>query len=163
MRPIDADKLEAKCKEIIAQEREYGTATVSWAHAYESFLDLLETAPTLTADDYFDAVDRINPCPNRRYTLLGALTENVPRWIPVTDHMPEDDENIKFFEQGNLKFATVLVYGKETGVYMGNRINISPCGIPCIDVNATNGWEWSCGCKNTTHWMPLPEEPEEEK
>lgn len=71
MRPIDADKLEAKCKVIIAQEREYGTATVSWAHAYESFLDLLETTPTITADDYFDAVDRIKPCPNCGAPMKG--------------------------------------------------------------------------------------------
>ena len=61
MRPIDADKLEAKCKEIIAQEREYGTATVSWAHAYESFLDMLETTPTIEPQ----------------------------RWIPVTERLPD--------------------------------------------------------------------------
>jgi hypothetical protein len=55
MRPIDADKLEAKCKEIIAQEREYGTATVSWAHAYESFLDMLETTPTIEPQRWIPA------------------------------------------------------------------------------------------------------------
>lgn len=64
------------CKGIIAQEWNHKAAPVSWAQAFATFLDLLETAPTLTADDYFDAVDRIKPCPNCRYTLFGELTEN---------------------------------------------------------------------------------------
>lgn len=37
------------CKEVIAQEWNHKAAPVSWAHAYESFVDSLETAPTVDA------------------------------------------------------------------------------------------------------------------
>lgn len=37
------------CKEVIAQEWNHKAAPVSWAHAYESFVDSLETAPAVDA------------------------------------------------------------------------------------------------------------------
>ena len=55
MRPIDACKLEAQCKEIIAHEWNKKAAPVSWAHAYESFLDMLETATTIDAQQWIPA------------------------------------------------------------------------------------------------------------
>lgn len=47
MRPIDADALEQSCKEIIADDWNKRTSPVSWADAYEEFLDELENAPTV--------------------------------------------------------------------------------------------------------------------
>lgn len=137
MRIIDADKLEAKCKEIIAQERKYGTATVSWAQAYESFLDLLETTPTITADDYFDAVDRIKPCPKCRYTLLGALTEDEPRWISVTERLPECR-------------VPVLTYGRKGAVGIGF---VQPTSVTA---DGKVYFYARYGDSLPTHWMPLP-------
>ena len=55
MRLIDADKLEAQCKEIIAHEWNKKAAPVSWAHAYESFLDMLETATTIDTKQWHPA------------------------------------------------------------------------------------------------------------
>lgn len=144
MRQIDADKLEAKCKEIIAHEWNKKAAPVSWAHAYESFLDLLETAPTITADDYFDAVDRIKPCPNCRYTLLGALTEDVPRWIPVTERLPDA-------RKGE---AEVLTYSYAGGIQIGSY---SPMHNEFYEAMPPFSYQG-----DVTHWMPLPEEPKEE-
>ena len=80
MRPIDADAMRNEWLENGENEYVYDTNAV---------LDSIDCQPTLTADDYFDAVDRIKPCPNCRYTLLGALTEDEPRWIPVTERLPE--------------------------------------------------------------------------
>ena len=37
------------CKEVIALEWNHKAAPASWAHAYESFVDSLETAPTVDA------------------------------------------------------------------------------------------------------------------
>lgn len=37
------------CKEVIAQEWNHKAAPASWAHAYESFVDSLETAPAVDA------------------------------------------------------------------------------------------------------------------
>ena len=145
-RMIDADKLEAKCKEIIAQEREYGTATVSWAHAYESFLDMLETALEIKADNYFDAVDRIKPCPNCRYTLMGMLDtgedNNVPtKWHPASEPPTEAGEYIVMI--GGAANATTLLYS-ELGDWF-EEVD----GYP----------EYY----HVTHWMPLPEPPKEDE
>lgn len=49
MRLIDAERLIAECKGIIAQEWNHKAAPASWAHAYESFVDSLETAPAVDA------------------------------------------------------------------------------------------------------------------
>ena len=104
MRPIDADKLEAKCKVIIAQEREYGTATVSWAHAYESFLDLLETSPTIDTQrwilaseppkesgEYIVMIGGASNATTLLYSELGDWFEEVdgyPEYYHVTHWMP---------------------------------------------------------------------------
>ena len=67
MRPIDADELKSK-KTILWDE--------ALGHVACVLVEDIDGVPTLTADDYFDAVDRIKPCPNCRYTLFGELTEN---------------------------------------------------------------------------------------
>lgn len=125
----------------------------------QSALDLLRTIvyeanikkiPTLTADDYFDAVDRIKPCPNCRYTLLGALTEDEPRWIPVTERLPE---LIPCEKAGTAYSEAVIVWttGKKAMIAVWDGIDF---------LCATDYWEaWG---ETITHWMPLPEPPKEE-
>ena len=53
-----------KCKEVIALEWNHKAAPASWAHAYESFLDMLETAPTI----------------------------DTQRWIPASEPTKEDED-----------------------------------------------------------------------
>ena len=137
------------CKEVIAQSWNHASAPESWAQAFATFLDLLETAPTLTADDYFDAVDRIKPCPNCRYTLLGALTEDEPRWIPVTERFPE---LIPCEKAGTAYSEAVIVWttGKKAMIAVWDGIDF---------LCAADYWEaWG---ETITHWMPLPEPPKE--
>lgn len=66
MRFIDADALTKRW--TIASPEPYSTDAIE-------VIASIDEAPTMTADAYFDAVDRIRPCPNCRYTLLGALKE----------------------------------------------------------------------------------------
>ena len=76
-------------------------------------------------------------------------------WISVKDRLPEDDLNIKKCINGeHFGFLTVLVYNGV--VKQSNRFysKASRFGLP-----ETEGWEWSSS--NVTHWMPLPEPPEE--
>jgi hypothetical protein len=51
MRLIDVDALIKKCKELSAIEWNKKAAPVSWADAYDSFIDVIEEAPTAPTID----------------------------------------------------------------------------------------------------------------
>ena len=96
-------------------------------------------------------------------TVADGKDTDVPtKWIPVTERLPEDDSSVPKHESMNLAFATVLVCGGAKGVTIANRVNVEPTGHPHLDKLATNGWEWSNGNEDVTHWMPLPEPPKGE-
>ena len=83
-------------------------------------------------------------------------------WIPVTERLPEESKAVRFYADSHITFTTVLVCGGQKGVTIANRLNVPPTGIPYLDEHATAGWEWSKGHEDCTHWMPLPEPPEED-
>lgn len=76
-------------------------------------------------------------------------------WISVKERLPENDPSIKkYIEHEKFGFLTVLVYNgvvKQTNRYF--------CNAPQFGLKKTNGWEWASD--GVTHWMPLPEPPEE--
>lgn len=88
---------------------------------------------------------------------LAAEALNAGRWIPVSERLPEDCQNIEFCDDGQLRFTTVLTVSngcvKET-----NRLIVRKTGNAYLDQYATDGWEWS-GNTDVTHWMPLPDPP----
>jgi hypothetical protein len=71
--------------------------------------------------------------------------------------MPEDCPELDFYDDGRLKFTTVLAvvdgHARQT-----NRLFIGKTGNSYLDEQATDKWAWSLGV-NVTHWMPLPEPP----
>ena len=68
-------------------------------------------------------------------TYIKQLEAQVPRWIPVTERLPEDGKDV-----------LVLIRG------------IVDVGLH----SAQYGWEtYTMGTVGITHWMPLPEPPEE--
>ena len=73
---------------------------------------------------------------------IAALREQ-PKWIPVTERLPKDDSDVLAY----------LRIGEEGRIYPANY--------------AKGVW-WDCifntpATKTTTHWMPLPEPPEEDE
>lgn len=101
---------------------------------------------------------------NTDWRTLGRIIDSQPsvkaepKWISVKERLPEDDETLDFFKQGNLTFITVLAYVPEVGTELRNRLKVDKCGISAFDEFATDGWVWSAG-REPTHWMPLPEPP----
>ena len=70
------------------------------------------------------------------HSISKAAEAQVPRWISVEERLPEDMVDILLYGEGR--------YG------MGVRSNGWWC---CEDMDGTH----------ITHWMPLPEPPEEDK
>lgn len=66
-----------------------------------------------------------------------AFLDRCPRWIPVTERLPESGERVIVFRGDKV----------EQGVFLG-----------------VNGWwkVYGTNTKKVTHWMPLPEPPKEE-
>ena len=151
MRPIDADTLERHCKAVIEQSWNHASVPASWAQAFATFLDMLETAPTIAADDYFDAVDRIKPCPNCRYTLMGTLDtgkdNNVPtNWHPVSEPpKPNEDGSVNCVLVTNGFFIHMAYFANGKWIF------------------CESGQMKEEMFYEVTHWMPLPEGSKEEK
>ena len=76
-------------------------------------------------------------------------TIDIPRWIPVSEQLPEPD-----------KYVLVIVYGKPAK-------NITLHGAVELAEYDPEGWilemwpEWMDA--RVTHWMPIPEPPKEEE
>ena len=75
---------------------------------------------------------------------LVGISEQLPRWISVTERIPED-------------YLYVLCCGERGGMFVGN-----------VAVNAYNGGAKTLAFvhggqgRYITHWMPLPAPPKEE-
>ena len=74
------------------------------------------------------------------YTENGDVIPLDRRWIPVTERVPNDDnERVLVFTKGN-----------------------APIGNQRMDTDRYRRGEWVRYGGNVTHWMPLPEPPKEE-
>ena len=99
----------------------------------------------------FEAADAIEELSREYESVAASLTESVelvrklqqPRWIPVTERLPEEDSDVIAFTDEGMMF-TVQYMG-----IMGDE--------PVFDDD--NGSAWA---GEITHWMPLPEPPTEE-
>ena len=75
-----------------------------------------------------------------------ALREKVPQWVSVANRLPESWKNEKTGELINYMVRSPY-FGVDIGNYQKEAGTWLCMGLPCT----------------VTHWMPLPEAPEEEK
>ena len=87
----------------------------------------------------------------KRITELEAAD----RWIPVTERLPEDDLP-KGSKVKQIKVLTALKSDK------GVRTVRSQLRYRMTWYNSAP-WAWKCSGSEITHWMPLPEPPNEEQ
>lgn len=91
------------------------------------------------------AADRIE----KQDAEIKALRDKVPEWIPVSERLPEPE-----------KMVLLIVSGKVKNISFVDAYELG-------EFDTDEGWilemwpEWKD--PKVTHWMPLPELPEEEK
>ena len=92
---------------------------------------------------WHQAADAIEELSARADAAEGMLAEQPPHWIPVTERLPEDLQNVLVIDEGRVTIGHCEhYYGEEEGDVEWHDILHYPAG--------------------PTHWMPLPEPPKEE-
>ena len=99
-------------------------------------------APITLCDDLAEAADLIEA----QAKEIEKLRAQLPRWIPVTERLPEVWRNDETAELVNY-----MIYSPDFGVDIGNY--------------HAKAKKWLCMALpcTVTHWAPLPEPPKVEK
>ena len=97
-----------------------------------------------------------------------ALIKSLPRWIPVTERLPEESEGLNWHEDMMIRFTSVWCCDAKTGtIEARNRLQGKMTGNEYLDqYTKDTDWHWSKSWWEPTHWMPivpLPEPPKEEQ
>ena len=107
---------------------------------------------------------------DRRKVCEAAIKELARRadgWAACgPGNMPEDDDAVHKYKDSHMELCTVIVCERYQDserfiVSTANRLNVKPTGTPYLDKQCTDGWVWSNGHQNITHWRPLPAPPSE--
>lgn len=86
-----------------------------------------------------------------------ALIKSVPKWISVTERLPEKDIEVLVFAEGKIEgfFGdTVIAISKRYDL----KIFTDSEGVEVWQ----SPWQYFLTDYEITHWMPLPEQPKEE-
>ena len=94
-----------------------------------------------------DAIEELSAKYDMALTYLAKQTK--PRWIPVTERLPENCANV-------LAYVVRNAYGDEDAPYRKREIAIA------YHVNGIWHVDW-CSGVDCIAWQPLPEPPKEEK
>lgn len=102
-----------------------------------------------TLDEAADAIEQLSNAGSaygRGWTLGydAGSEENKPRWIPVTERLPEH-------------LTSVIVHKKDGGIFIWEYFDTSPTDECWIDDSMS-----VYAFYDVTHWMQLPQPPKEE-
>lgn len=109
--------------------------------------EIVKRLRELHPEAFGDALDFAFACQQAMHEAADAI-ENLskPRWIPVGERLPETGVDVLVKFPQNMAVASIDI---------GEWVVNSGDGW-CTDINLAGGE------KNPTHWMPLPQGPEEE-
>ena len=85
-------------------------------------------------------VEHYHGCMNEWFEAAQEYKAEMPRWIPVTERLPEDTTEVLVCSGIFAPFTEVAFYD---GLWY-------------------SAWDGETEIESVTHWMPLPEPPEEE-
>ena len=132
---------------------------------YEEDCNLFDRFSNLAEDAYF-YIQQLEQDNAQKDERIRQLEQRVPRWISVKERLPEGED-------------PVLILVKETEHYGLNKDKSKVYHCQYLAYWDDEEWytTWCNGCRKisdtakepyeddyeVTHWMPLPEPPEEEK
>ena len=179
-RMIDADALQELCNKRIKDTWNSKTAPVSWAEAYADFKDDIDSIPALTPPNKPLTLEKL-----REMDGQPAWCEDAERWVLITVENAGSFKDIPFalFEENGARFEW-NVEGRELSLYsyppaqqrwipvserLPERRRRVLCWLSYPDTEEIivenqyygNGM-WMVESEAVTHWMPLPEPPEED-
>jgi len=82
--------------------------------------------------------------------VINALADQIPRWVSVEDALPDDDVNVLVYAIGNNENSVVAMTSYTHNMH---GYNIEGWRSP---------WQYFFYEYKITHWMLLPEAPEED-
>lgn len=106
------------------------------------------TPPPYELREAADAIENMSEAYDKLSRHMDDLAALMPRWIPVTERLPEPEETI-----GEHLFSTDVL-GTEGFTFRRAYYNYT--ARVWLDGNEEQEWP------KITHWMPLPPAPKEE-
>ena len=103
------------------------------------------------------AIDELRTCEAEK-----VVSGNKPRWIPVTERLPEDGSLVGKLiadSDGCIRIASQCAVITLSG---GKTVYTDLIDLVSFLAKDTPTTEWE-DCTHITHWMPLSEPPKEEK
>ena len=85
----------------------------------------------------------------RLTNVINTLADQIPRWVSVEERLPEDNVNVLVYAIGNNEDDVIAMTS-----YTHN--------MHCYGIEGWRSpWQYFFAEHKITHWMPLPETPEE--
>ena len=105
---------------------------------------------SIPAEDAYFYIQQLEQDNARKDERIRQLEQRVPRWISVKERLPEGGCLAANFCKGTYGYGEYIIG------YVSRYNELEAIGDTC---KAENSYEL---LDNVTHWMPLPEPPEEE-
>jgi hypothetical protein len=117
----------------------------------DELMECYENSPKCNIDDYYVSI------PVVRQNILDMPTINPYDWISVEDRLPDIDPCGKGRYGGTRSVRVLCTCKQRDGRTFVKEGYYEPCG------NGNVFWRIPGSIDSVTHWMPLPEPPENER
>lgn len=120
-------------------------------------IDEYDTGYAKLIYDAADAIEELSVQIRNKNVMLAEAISEQPRWIPVTERLPEKDIEVLVFAEGKIDG-----FLGDTAIAISKRYDFKIF----TDYEGVEAWQspWQYFLTDyeITHWMPLPSAPTEE-
>ncbi len=129
------------------------------------FMGPKDAESTQLLNETADAIEELSREIDIDNAAMTAMDAAMPRWIPVTEKLPEESEGLNWHEEMTIRFTSVFGGDANTGcMEVRNRLQRRMTGNEYLDqYTKDTDWHWSKSWWEPTHWMPIVPLPEQQK